>query len=98
MGTRGGTGLRGRRPSRWPEPATWRRAGPPALVQVERELVHALGLIALGFGTGTYGTMIGAGGGFVLVPVLPPHADDLTAQTRWRLGAGFDLEKAGGLT
>jgi len=37
---------------------------------VEAEVVHALGLILLGFGTGTYGTMIGAGGGFVLVPIL----------------------------
>jgi uncharacterized membrane protein YfcA len=29
-----------------------------------------LGLIALGFCTGAYGTLIGAGGGFVLMPVL----------------------------
>jgi uncharacterized membrane protein YfcA len=29
-----------------------------------------LGLIALGYGTGAYGTLIGAGGGFVLMPVL----------------------------
>jgi uncharacterized membrane protein YfcA len=29
-----------------------------------------LGLIALGFGVGTYGTLIGAGGGFVLMPML----------------------------
>jgi uncharacterized membrane protein YfcA len=29
-----------------------------------------LGLIALGFGTGAYGTIIGAGGGFVLMPLL----------------------------
>jgi len=29
-----------------------------------------LELIALGFGTGAYGTLIGAGGGFVLMPVL----------------------------
>jgi uncharacterized membrane protein YfcA len=29
-----------------------------------------LGLIALGFGTGAYGTLIGAGGGFVLMPIL----------------------------
>jgi uncharacterized protein len=35
-------------------------------VSVER----ILGLIALGFGTGLYGTLIGAGGGFVLMPVL----------------------------
>jgi len=37
---------------------------------VEGEVVGSLGLILLGFGTGTYGTLIGAGGGFVLVPVL----------------------------
>jgi uncharacterized membrane protein YfcA len=37
---------------------------------VEGEVVRALGLIALGFVTGTYGTLIGAGGGFVLVPIL----------------------------
>ena len=29
-----------------------------------------LGLIGLGFGTGAYGTLIGAGGGFVLMPIL----------------------------
>jgi uncharacterized membrane protein YfcA len=29
-----------------------------------------LGFIALGFGTGLYGTLIGAGGGFVLMPIL----------------------------
>ncbi len=29
-----------------------------------------LGFIALGFGVGAYGTLIGAGGGFVLMPVL----------------------------
>lgn len=29
-----------------------------------------LGFIALGFGVGTYGTLIGAGGGFVLMPLL----------------------------
>ena len=29
-----------------------------------------LGLIALGFGVGAYGTLIGAGGGFVLMPLL----------------------------
>ena len=33
-------------------------------------LLVYLGLIALGFGVGAYGTLIGAGGGFVLVPVL----------------------------
>lgn len=37
---------------------------------MESEVVRALGLIALGFGTGAYGTLIGAGGGFVLVPLL----------------------------
>jgi len=37
---------------------------------VEGEIIGALGLIVLGFGTGAYGTLIGAGGGFVLVPVL----------------------------
>jgi uncharacterized membrane protein YfcA len=34
---------------------------------VELEL---LGLVALGFAVGTYGTIIGLGGGFVLVPIL----------------------------
>ena len=29
-----------------------------------------LAFIALGFGVGTYGTLIGAGGGFVLMPIL----------------------------
>ena len=29
-----------------------------------------LGLLALGLGVGAYGTLIGAGGGFVLMPVL----------------------------
>ena len=29
-----------------------------------------LALIALGFGVGAYGTLIGAGGGFVLMPIL----------------------------
>ncbi|OGL47034.1 MAG: hypothetical protein A2161_17620 [Candidatus Schekmanbacteria bacterium RBG_13_48_7] len=33
-------------------------------------MVQYLWLILLGFGVGTYGTFIGAGGGFVLVPVL----------------------------
>src|SRR5574341_839850 len=28
------------------------------------------GLVALGFAVGTYGTIIGLGGGFILVPVL----------------------------
>lgn len=32
--------------------------------------LELLGLVALGFGVGTYGTVIGAGGGFILVPVL----------------------------
>lgn len=31
---------------------------------------HHLGLIALGFAVGTLGTLIGAGGGFVLAPIL----------------------------
>ena len=31
---------------------------------------HYLGLIALGIAVGAYGTLIGAGGGFVLMPVL----------------------------
>ncbi len=31
---------------------------------------HYLGLIALGIGVGAYGTLIGAGGGFVLMPLL----------------------------
>lgn len=37
-----------------------------------------LGLVALGIGVGAYGTLIGAGGGFVLMPVLLllfPHQD-----------------------
>jgi uncharacterized protein len=33
-------------------------------------LEHYLSLIALGIGVGAYGTLIGAGGGFVLMPVL----------------------------
>jgi uncharacterized membrane protein YfcA len=33
-------------------------------------LEHYLGLIALGTGVGAYGTLIGAGGGFVLMPIL----------------------------
>ena len=38
--------------------------------------IDTIGLIALGFGVGAYGTLIGAGGGFVLMPVmllLYPH-------------------------
>lgn len=31
---------------------------------------HYIGLISLGFATGAYGTLIGAGGGFVLMPIL----------------------------
>ena len=31
---------------------------------------HYVWLSALGFAVGTYGTLIGAGGGFVLVPAL----------------------------
>jgi len=43
-----------------------------------------IGFIALGFATGLYGTLIGAGGGFVLMPILLllyPHrsADQLTS-------------------
>lgn len=40
-----------------------------------------LWLVALGFGVGVLGTLIGAGGGFILVPVLLllyPHADPST--------------------
>jgi uncharacterized membrane protein YfcA len=33
-------------------------------------LAAALGLVGLGLGIGAYGTLIGAGGGFLLVPVL----------------------------
>ncbi len=33
-------------------------------------IVKYLELIALGFGAGTFGTLIGAGGGFVLMPIL----------------------------
>jgi uncharacterized membrane protein YfcA len=36
----------------------------------ELGVVQYLGLIALGIGVGAYGTLIGAGGGFVLMPVL----------------------------
>jgi uncharacterized protein len=32
--------------------------------------VHYMGFIALGFGVGAYGTLIGAGGGFILMPLL----------------------------
>lgn len=34
------------------------------------EIYHVLGFILLGFGVGAYGTLIGAGGGFVLMPIL----------------------------
>ncbi|MDR3640985.1 MAG: sulfite exporter TauE/SafE family protein [Humidesulfovibrio sp.] len=34
------------------------------------DLLHAFGFLMLGFVTGAYGTLIGAGGGFVLMPVL----------------------------
>jgi uncharacterized membrane protein YfcA len=34
------------------------------------DLQHAAGFLALGFATGAYGTLIGAGGGFVLMPIL----------------------------
>jgi uncharacterized protein len=37
---------------------------------VALETAQYIGLIALGMGVGTYGTLIGAGGGFVLMPVL----------------------------
>ena len=33
-------------------------------------MIHFLWLIPLGFAVGTYGTLIGAGGGFVLMPIL----------------------------
>ena len=47
-------------------------------------LAHAVAYVALGVGVGTIGTLIGAGGGFVLIPVLlflHPHepAANLTA-------------------
>ncbi len=42
---------------------------------------HYLGLVALGIGVGCYGTLIGAGGGFVLMPLLlllyPEQSADL---------------------
>ncbi len=34
------------------------------------EILTTIGWIALGIGVGTYGTLIGAGGGFILVPTL----------------------------
>jgi uncharacterized protein len=37
---------------------------------VAADIARDLALIVLGFGTGAYGTLIGAGGGFVLLPVL----------------------------
>ena len=40
-----------------------------ALVNLGWWPLHLL-LLAIGFGVGTYGTLIGAGGGFVLVPIL----------------------------
>jgi len=48
--------------------------------------IHDLLLVPLGFAAGVYGTIIGAGGGFVLVPVLlllyrDKPADQLTAIT-----------------
>ncbi|MFP5240287.1 MAG: sulfite exporter TauE/SafE family protein [Acidobacteriota bacterium] len=45
---------------------------------LEHDLLAALGFIALGLGTGAFGTLIGAGGGFILMPVLLmifPHDD-----------------------
>src|ERR671935_2466390 len=34
------------------------------------DILATVGWIALGFGVGAYGTLIGAGGGFILVPAL----------------------------
>jgi uncharacterized protein len=34
------------------------------------DALEIIGLVALGFGVGTYGTIIGLGGGFILVPAL----------------------------
>jgi hypothetical protein len=49
----------------------------PGLVVVTIAMAVSLGwwplhilLLVIGFGVGTYGTLIGAGGGFVLVPIL----------------------------
>jgi len=39
-------------------------------------VLTAAGFVALGIGIGTFGTLIGAGGGFILLPVLAllfPH-------------------------
>ena len=41
---------------------------------------HYIGLIALGVGVGAYGTLIGAGGGFVLMPVLAPSLSETKTQ------------------
>jgi uncharacterized membrane protein YfcA len=35
-----------------------------------QQVLPHIGFIILGFVTGTYGTLIGAGGGFILMPVL----------------------------
>ena len=37
---------------------------------INPDLLHALGFLALGLTTGAFGTLIGAGGGFVLMPIL----------------------------
>jgi uncharacterized membrane protein YfcA len=47
-------------------------------------MIEALLLVILGIGVGAYGTLIGAGGGFVLVPallLLYPHESPLTITT-----------------
>jgi uncharacterized membrane protein YfcA len=48
---------------------------------MESSMIQALLLVLLGAGVGAYGTLIGAGGGFVLVPallLLYPHESPLT--------------------
>lgn len=37
---------------------------------ISPDLLHAAEFLSLGFATGAYGTLIGAGGGFVLMPIL----------------------------
>jgi len=49
-------------------------------------------LIPLGFAVGAYGTLVGAGGGFVLVPVLllvgtVPHPAQVTSDQREMLSS-----------